>query len=129
MKVYLSSEQFVNLFWDLFKRKMGRYNPNATTGDNIIWAMFQEYETEVKETLEGAMWNIEDYDGEKAVDLIGYQFHKSFRQTDVIPAKHIDGIIWQCIQDSVVFWKCLESACMTLTKENAAELYELMADL
>ena len=81
-------------------------------------------EKDVKETLEGAMWGIEDFQGENAIDLIGYQFHKSFRQVDVIPAKHIDGIVWSCLQDAPVFWKCMEKACKILVSEEAAEIYK-----
>jgi len=68
--------------------------------------------------------NIDDYEGENAVDLIGYQFHKSFRQTDIIPAKHIDGIVWGCIQEAEVFWKTMNRACKILQSEDAAELYK-----
>ena len=70
------------------------------------------------------MWGIEDFQGENAIDLIGYQFHKSFRQVDVIPAKHIDGIVWSCLQDAPVFWKCMEKACKILVSEEAAEIYK-----
>jgi hypothetical protein len=43
---------------------------------------------------------------------------------DVIPAKHIDSIIWSCIQDAPVFWRAMERACKILVKEDAAELYK-----
>lgn len=123
MKTYLEPEEFVNVFWKLMDRKMSA-NYNADTSDKIIWSMFQEYETEVKETLEGAMWNIDEFDGENASDLIGYQFHKSFRQVDVIPSKHIDSIVWSCMQDAPVFWKCMERACKILTSKDLAEDYK-----
>jgi hypothetical protein len=86
--------------------------------------MFQSYETDIKETLEGSMWGIEEFTGEKASELIGYQFHKSFRQTDVIPAKHIDMILWTCIQDAPIFWKCMDRACKVLVSSDAAEIYK-----
>lgn len=123
MKTYLSGEEFANLFFRDFETRMvGKYN--AELSDRIIWSLFQQYEKEVKETLEGSMWNIDEFEGDKAIDLIGYQFHKSFRQTDVIPAKHIDGIIWSCIQNAPIFWKCLEKSCKILTSEDAAEIYK-----
>lgn len=126
MKTYLTSEEFVNVFWNLMDSRLTKYNSNATTGDNIIWSMFRQYEKDVKETLEGSMWGIEEYENAEnnASSLIGYQFHKSFRQTDVIPAKHIDGIIWACIQDAPIFWKCMDRACKILVSEDAAELYK-----
>jgi hypothetical protein len=123
MKTYLTSDQFVKLFWELFERKMTTYSPVATQCDRILWNIFQEYEKDVKETLEGSMWGIDEFDGESANELIGYQFHKSFRQVDVIPAKHIDGIVWSCMQDAAVFWKCMDRACKILVNESAAELY------
>lgn len=123
MNTYLTPEQFVNLFWSTYKRKMeGNYT--AELSDRILWNMFETYEKDVKETLEGSMWGLEDFTGENAVDLIGYQFHKSFRQTDVIPAKHIDGIVWSCMQEAPVFWKSMNRACKILVTEDAAELYE-----
>lgn len=124
MKTYLTPEEFVNVFWKLMDDKLSRYNQAATTCDNIVWRMFQEYEKDVKETLEGSMWGIEEFTGENANELIGYQFHKSFRQVDVIPAKHIDGIVWSCIQDAPVFWKCMDKACKILVSEDLAENYK-----
>lgn len=128
MKTYLTPEQFVELFWSLMDRKMTA-NFNPSTSDKIIWAMFQEYEKDVKETLEGAMWGIDEFESDNANELIGYQFHKSFRQVDVIPAKHIDGILWSCMQDAPIFWKCLERACKILTSKDAAEIYADEVDL
>jgi hypothetical protein len=70
------------------------------------------------------MWGIDEFTGEYAKDLIGHQFHKSFRQTDVIPAKHIDAIVWSCLQDAPVFWQCMEKACKILTSEDAAQIFK-----
>ena len=123
MKTYLTSTEFADLFFNFYEQNMdGRFNNEVS--DRIVWRMFQEYEKDVKETLEGSMWNIDEYEGENAVDLIGYQFHKSFRQVDVIPAKHIDGIVWACLQEAPMFWKSLKKACRILTSEDAAELYK-----
>jgi len=123
MKTYLTSEEFVDLFFKTYEQRMtGQYN--AELSDKILWSMFQQYEKDVKETLEGSMWNIEEFTGENAIDLIGYQFHKSFRQTDVIPAKHIDGIVWSCIQEAPLFWKCMEKVCKILVSEDADEIYK-----
>jgi hypothetical protein len=124
MKVYLTTEEFANLFWELFERRMSKYNPNASQCDRILWNLFQDYETVIKETLEGAMWNIDEFEGENAADLIGYQFHKTFRQTDVIDDKHIDGVIWSCMQDAPVFWRVMNRACKILASADAAELYK-----
>lgn len=124
MKTYLTEQEFADLFFKTYELKMTA-NYSAEVSDRILWHMFEQYEDIVKETLIGAMWNIEEYDGEKAIDLIGYQFHKSFRQVDVIPAKHIDGILWTCMQESPVFWKSLEKACKILTSEDAAEIYKV----
>lgn len=124
MKTYLTETEFVNLFWNFLDRKLSNYNRAATTCDNIIWRLFQEYENDVKETLEGSLYGIDKFTGENANELIGYQFHKSFRQVDVIPAKHIDSIIWSCIQDAPVFWQCMEKACKILVSEDAAEIYK-----
>jgi hypothetical protein len=124
MKTYLTSTEFSKLFFEQFKQKMQNYNRAESTSDRIIWHMFSEYEKEIKETLEGSMWGVDEYTGESAIDVIGHSFHKSFRQTDVIPAKHIDGIVWSCMQDAPIFWKCMEKACKILTSEDAAEIYK-----
>lgn len=124
MNIYLTSEEFADLFFKLHERKMSNYNPAASQCDFIIYSMFQEYAKDVKETLEGSMWGVEEFAGENANDLIGYQFHKSFRQVGVINAKHIDSIIWSCMQDAPVFWKCMEKACKILTSEDLAEHYK-----
>jgi hypothetical protein len=123
MKTYLTSKEFADLFFKLHEEKMSR-NYTSSTTDRIIYDMFCQYEKDVKETLEGAMWDIDQYEGEDASHSIGYQFHKSFRQTDVIPAKHIDGILWSCMQDAEVFWKTMEKACKILQSKDAAELYK-----
>ena len=123
MKTYLTEQEFVNVFWSTYERKMTN-NYNAELSDKILWSMFQQYEKDVKETLEGSLWNIDEFTGGNANELIGYQFHKSFRQVDVIPAKHIDGIVWSCIQDAPVFWKCMDKACKILVSEDLAENYK-----
>ena len=125
MKTYLTEKEFVKLFWEFYERKMSlSHSPHAGISDRIVWSMFQTYEKEVKETLEGSMWQIDIFQGENAKDLIGYEFHKCFRQTDVIPAKHIDCIVWSCLQDAPIFWKCMEKACKILTSEDAAEIFK-----
>lgn len=125
MKTYLTSEQFVSLFWALMDRKMNSiHTKTASQCDRILWSLFEVYEKDVKATLKDAMWGIEDFNSERPSELIGYQFHKSFRQVDVIPTKHIDQIIWMCLQDAPVFWKCMDKACMILANEKAAELYD-----
>lgn len=124
MKTYLSNEQFVTLFWSLFERRMESIQTKtASQCDKILWSLFQRYEKDIKETLEGAMWDIEHYDGNEASAWIGYGFHKSFRQVDVIQDKNIDVVIWMCLQDAPMFWKCMNNACKILANENAAELY------
>lgn len=123
MKTYLTEKEFVKLFWEFYERRMS-YSTQTGVSDRIIWSMFQTYEKEVKETLEGSMWGIDEFKGDNAKDLIGLQFHKSFRQTDVIPAKHIDAIVWSCLQDAPVFWKCMEKACKILTSEDAAQIFK-----
>lgn len=123
MKTYLTSGEFADLFFKLHDRKM-QNNYGASVTDRIIYSMFSEYEKDVKETLEGAMWDIDNFEGDDATNLIGYQFHKSFRQTDVINAKHIDGILWSCMQDAPVFWKTIEKACEILTNENLSAHYK-----
>ena len=124
MKTYLNSEQFVDVFWQMLERRMGR-DHTASVCDGIVWYLFQRYESDIKETLEGSMWGIEEYENEdnSASALIGHQFHKSFRQTDVIDDPCIDSVIWSCLQDAPVFWSCLERACKILVSEDAAELY------
>ncbi len=123
MDIYLTSEEFVDLFFDEYESRMAA-NYNTEISDRILWSMFQQYEKEVSETLEGSMWNIDEFDGENAIEIIGYQFHKSFRQCDVIPARHIDGIVWTCMQEAPIFWKCLEKVCKILASKDAAEIYK-----
>jgi len=124
MKTYLTPKEFVDLFWHFFVTRLERYDRTASQCDMILANLFSQYEKDVKETLEGSMYGIEEFEGDNANNLIGYQFHKSFRQVDVIPAKHIDSIIWSCIQDAPVFWRAMERACKILVKEDAAELYK-----
>ena len=124
MKTYLSSEEFADLFFKLHEGKMSKYNPAASQCDHIIYSMFQTYQKDVKETLEGAMWNIDEFTGDNANELIGYQFHKSFRQAGVIDEKHIDSILWSCMQDAPVFWKCMEKACKILASKDLAEYHK-----
>ena len=123
MKTYLTEKEFVDLFFKTYESRMTA-NYRAELGDRIIWSMFQQYEKDVKETLEGSMWGIDEFTGDNAIDLIGYQFHKSFRQAGVIPEKHIDSIVWASIQEAPVFWKCMEKACKILTSEDAAEIFK-----
>ena len=126
MKIYLNDKQFVNLFWELMERKMESSHTThqfASRCDYILWSLFKSYEVVVKDNLESSLYGIDTYDGAEASAWVGYQFHKSFRQIDVIPDKHIDMIIWMCMQDSPVFWKCMNKACKILTDETAAELY------
>lgn len=125
MKTYLKPEHFVDLFWNLFERKMESiHTKTASQCDKILWSLFKSYEKDIKENLEGAFYGIEDYEGDEASSWIGFQFHKSFRQVDVIQDKHIDVVIWMCLQDAPMFWKCMNKACKILVNENAAELYE-----
>ena len=39
-------------------------------------------------------------------------------------AKHIDGIVWSCIQEAPLFWKCMEKVCKIFVSEDAAEIYK-----
>lgn len=121
MQTYLTSQQFAKVFWDIFDTRMSYRSAGANQCDRIIWAMFQQYHKDVMETLEGSLYGIEEFTGDNANELVGYQFHKSFRQVDVIPAKHIDSIVWSCMQDAPMFWKCMERACKTLTNKDLAD--------
>lgn len=123
MKTYLTTEEFATLFFNKYGRSM-QATFNASVADRIIWSMFQEFEKDVKETLEGAMWNIDEFTGDNASELIGYQFHKSFRQTDPIDARYINGILWTCMQDAPIFWKTMDRCCKILVSEEAAEVYK-----
>ena len=123
MKTYLTENEFVEVFWHLMDRKMTA-NYSASTGDKIAWHLFQEFEKDVKETLEGAMYGIEEFESDNAANLIGYQFHKSFRQTDPIDARYINGIVWTCLQDAPTFWKCMDKACKILVNEDLAADYK-----
>jgi hypothetical protein len=123
MKTYLTNDQFADLLFEVYGRKI-ESNPIADASDRVIWSMFQQYEKDVKDTLEGSMWDVDEFNGDDVQDLIGYRFHKSFRQTDVIPAKHIDGIVWTCMQEAPLFWSSMEKACKILTSEDAAQIYK-----
>lgn len=121
MKTYLTEEQFVERFWQLMEQRLDKYDRAASQCDTILWNLFKRYEKDIKETLEGAMYGIDEFTGDNANDLIGYQFHKSFRQCDIISDPAIDSVIWSCIQDAPVFWKCMEKACKTLTSKDLAD--------
>ena len=123
MKTYLTNEQFVTLFWELYTRRLQYNQTGANRCDLILWQLFTEFEKDIKDTLEGSLYGIETYDGEDAGGYIGYQFHKSFRQTDVIEHRYIDSIIWQLLQDAPLFWKCMKNAGNILICVNAEELY------
>lgn len=127
MKTYLSADEFAEVVWYLLDRKM-RDNYTAGVGDSILWGMFREFEKDVKETLASSTYGIEEFSG-NANEVIGAQFHKSFRQCDPIDARYINGIVWTCLQDAPVFWKCMDKACKILVSEElAAEYKELMED-
>ena len=124
MKTYLSDKEFVELFWQRLSLKMNNYAAKPSQCDRILWNLFQEFEKDIKETLEGAMWDIDEFTGDNAADSIGYQFHKTFRQTDVIDHRYIDAIIWQCLQDAPAFWQVMNRTCKILTSKEAAEIYK-----
>jgi hypothetical protein len=128
MKTYLTEDEFVEIFWQEMNRKMST-DYSAATGDKIAWNLFQEFEKDVKDTLAGSMYGIEDFDGDNASELIGYQFHKSFRQTDPIDARYLNGIVWTCLQDAPVFWKCMDKACKILANKNLAEHYKELSEV
>lgn len=124
MKTYLTDTEFVEVFWRELERRMDyHYGTGASTGDTILWYLFRKYEKDIKETLEGSLYGIDEYSGDKASNLIGYQFHKSFRQVDVINDPCIDTVIWTCLQDAPVFWKCMDKACKILISADLAEHY------
>lgn len=124
MKTYLTDEQFVTLFWELYVKRMEFYHIGASQCDKILWNLFTEFEEDIKDTLLGSLWGIDTYDGEEASAWIGYQFHKTFRQADVIEHRYIDAIIWQLLQDAPKFWESMNKACNILTCVNAQELYD-----
>lgn len=128
MKTYLTEDEFVELFWQEMTRKMDA-NYNAETGDKIAWHLFQEFEKDVKETLAGSMWGIDKFEGDDAKDLIGYQFHKTFRQADPIDARYLNGIVWTCLQDAPVFWKCMDKVCKVLASKELSEDYKELYEL
>jgi hypothetical protein len=119
MKTYLTPTQFVEVFWNRYKAKSDA-TLWGTVGDKIAWSLFQAYEQEIKETLVGSMHGIEGYSFVNPIDYIGHQFHKSFRQTDPIDAPHLNGIIWVCLGDAPLFWKCLNHAGKILVSEDLA---------
>lgn len=123
MKTYLTPTEFADTFFKLYGARMNN-TMLSSVSDDIVWRMFKQYEKDVKETLEGCLWGVEKYQGDDALDLIGYTFHKRFRQVDVIDSPHIDGIIWTCLQDAPIFWECLAKACHFLTSEDAPKLYK-----
>jgi hypothetical protein len=128
VKTFLKDTEFVDVFWHLMNRKMtDAYTAGA--GDKISWYLFQEFEKDVKETLKGAMQGIEDFESDNAAELIGYQFHKAFRQWDPIDARYLNSIVWTCLQDAEVFWECIDKACKILVSSDLAEHYkELITD-
>jgi hypothetical protein len=128
MKTYLTEDEFVEIFWQEMDRKMSAKYA-AATGDKIAWNLFQEFEKDIKDTLAGSMYGIEDFDGDNASELIGYQFHKSFRQTDPIDARYLNGIVWTCLQDAPMFWKCMDKACKILVSEDLAEHYKELIEV
>ncbi len=125
MKTYLTPAQFSRLFYKAYEHQMHTANPSVS--DRVIWSMFKEYKNDVKAALECALHGIEDFTGPKPIELIGYQFHKSFRQTDVIDSPHISGIVWICLQDAPIFWECMELACHALVNETGRSVYKEIA--
>jgi hypothetical protein len=120
MKLYLSEEQFVDLFWKTYERKMSDAY-TASVGDAIAWRIFQEFDVDTKDTLAGAMWNLEEFDDPlMAVHIIGAKFHKSFRQVGPIDAPLLNGIVWTALRDAPMFWSSLDKACKALTNEEVS---------
>ena len=123
MKTYLTGEEFAQLFLSMFNRAMSIRAPFSAS-DKIIHSMFSEYPNDIKETLAASLYGIGEYNGDNAGELVGFQFHKAFRQVGVINAKHIDHILWLCMQDAPVFWRTMDRACKTLTSEGARAVYD-----
>lgn len=128
MKTYLTPAEFAAVFWH--RHKIQTHNsPHAGVGDKITWSLFQGYEQEIKETLAGSLYGIDAFEGADPVDLIGHQFHKSFRQTDPIDAPHLNHVIWTCLGDAPLFWRSLEMAGKILISEDLSAHYrELLFD-
>lgn len=123
MKTYLTESEFSELFfYKLEKNKV--YINSSTPGDKIIWIMFSEFEEEIKKTLECSMYDIDKFEGNCPSELIGCQFHKSFRQIDVIPSRYIDSIIYISMQDSPVFWDTMYDCCKILASESDSKFYK-----
>lgn len=122
-KTFLTDAEFVEVFWQELSREMSQKFKLALT-DRIVWYIFQQFEKEVRETLEGALYGIEKYEGASSLNWIGTQFHEAFRQTDPIDARYLNAIVWECLLDAPVFWECLKKSCMILDSESFAEYYK-----
>lgn len=124
MNVYLTVDQFAKLFWKLYSNSTAK-SEKLLISDQILKNIFYDYQEDVIEALKLAVDGIEEFSGTAAIDLIGFQFHKSFRQWEPIEVKHISWIAWTCMQEAPVFWKALTSACEIFTNTEALALCEV----
>lgn len=90
--------------------------------DEILLSIFNRYEKDVIETLAGSLpYEKIDY---SLIDYVGSNFHKSFRQIDVIDAPMLDSIVWKCLSESNLFWNKLKDVCLVFEgKKSVDDLY------
>lgn len=105
MTKHLTHEQFSKQFLDDFLKSC-IMDQNACT--RVLGQIFGSHRKEIAEHLESCLeyldQEIENGYGGSTHDLVGYTFHKGFRQIDPIDAPLLNGIVWTCIGSSDLFW-------------------------
>ena len=133
MTKHLSPSEFSAKFFKLFEEAV--YNHRSGFGianqcDTILAMVFMDecsWHQQMKDHLESQVEQALTYEGQKSIDLIGYQFHKGFRSWDPIDAERINSIAWQAISGSDVFWDVLNKVCEEF--DHGAKNFEKALDI
>lgn len=108
MTKHLTHDEFTKKFLDQFLDEAFTDQDPCT---RILGTIFNAHRGEVEEHLKSCLAYldseiIEGYGG-TTHELVGYNFHKGFRQYDPIDAPLLNGIVWTCISKSNLFWETM----------------------
>ena len=110
MTKYFTHDQFTKRFLDEFIEESYQ---SQNSHDRILGQIFEAHQDEVADHLKGclAYLDIEIAQGYSGTthELVGYNFHKGFRQHGVIDAPLLDSIVWTCIANADLFWDTMNT--------------------
>ncbi len=117
------SEQFSDVFFRIMQKYMSYDDGSGLASDRVLWFLFCKYKHDISGHLNRTLEEVKS-DGvkeEHAYSLVGFYFHKAFRDGVVVDATDVDWIIWICMRDSKVFWTCLYEAYKETERTNLDE--------